>query len=373
MDRGFLIRRMNVRKGRSAFISATCSPGLLAPLLTPPQVKESGVPTTTLTRHMRLISWNVDLLRSGQKSVEKKVEAVCQHSPDIVALQEVTARSLPIFREELENYGLLYSVDSLTLVEIARVAYMAERLNDLRARNPDDSFQFAYSVARLAEQSLSPTEAGDLGCLIASRYPLIPLNPLDFDIPWKQRVVSAVVSAPAGEVEVHNAHVPPAVGARRNEIVKAETLAGIYQRLAVRSARPRILCGDLHTPEAEHSDGTIVPFYRDILPDRAAATTMGCDEEYLGRPRKWWYDAEMNVLSGLAEYDLSDVFRRLHGYRSREYSWCPDRGPEDVPKCKRYDHVFASTRLNPISCWYLHDLRGQGLSDHSAVLVDFEP
>jgi len=29
---------------------------------------------------MRLISWNVDLFRSGPKSVEKKVEAVCQHS-----------------------------------------------------------------------------------------------------------------------------------------------------------------------------------------------------------------------------------------------------------------------------------------------------
>jgi exonuclease III len=322
---------------------------------------------------MRLISWNVDLFRSGQMNVKKKVEAVCQHAPDIVALQEVTDRSLPIFREELENYGLIYSVDSLALVEIARVASMADRLNDLRAQNPGDSFQFAYTIARLAEQSPPPGEARNLGCLIASRYPLTPLNPFDFDIPWKQRVVSAIVSTPAGKVEVHNAHVPSAVGGRRNEIIKAETLAGIYRRLAVRSTGLRVLCGDLHTPEAELPDGTIVPFYRDVLPDRGALTATGCDEEYLGRPRKWWYDAEMNVLSGLAEYDLSDVFRRLHGYRSREYSWCPDRGPEDVPKCKRYDHVFASTRLNPISCWYLHDLRGQGLSDHSAVLVDFEP
>ncbi|WP_243669977.1 hypothetical protein [Methanoculleus chikugoensis] len=72
----------------------------------------------------------------------------------------------------------------------------------------------------------------------------------------------------------------------------------------------------------------------------------------------------MNVLPpGLAEYDLPpDVFRRLHGYQAREYSWCPpDRGPEDVPKCKRYDHIFASVRLNPTACWYLHDLRGQGV------------
>jgi len=321
---------------------------------------------------MRLISWNVDLFRAGLRGVEKKVEAVCQHSPDIVAFQEVTDRALPLFREELENFGLLYSVDSLALVEIARVAYMAERLNDLRARNANDPFQFVYSISRLSEQYSPAGEAKDVGCLIASRYPLTPLNPLDFDIPWRQRVVSAVVNAPAGEFEVHNAHVPTAVGGRRNEIVKAETLVGIYRRLAVRSTRPRILCGDLHIPEAELPDGTITPFYRDILPD-GTYTTVSETEEYLGRPRRWWYNAEMNILSGLAEYDLPDTFRRLHGYRAREYSWCPDRGPEDVPKCKRYDHIFASVRLNPTACWYLHDLRGQGLSDHSAVVVDFEP
>ena len=321
---------------------------------------------------MRLISWNVDLFRSGTKSVEKKVEAVCQHSPDIVAFQEVTDRDLPLFREGLENFGLTHFVDSLALVEIARVAYMAERLNDLRARNTNDPFQFAYSISRLSEQCSPVGETKDAGCLIASRYPLAPLNPLDFDIPWKQRVVSAVVSAPTGEFEVHNVHVPTAIGSRRNEIVKAETLVGIYRHLAVRPARPRILCGDLHIPEAELPDGTIVPFYRDIIPDRTYTTASESDE-YLGRPRRWWYNAEMNVISGLAEYDLPDVFRKLHGYRAREYSWCPDRGPEDVPKCKRYDHIFASARLNPTACWYLHDLRGQGLSDHSAVVMDFEP
>lgn len=321
---------------------------------------------------MRLISWNVDLFRSGSRSVEKKVEAICQLSPDIVTFQEVTDRDLPLFREELENYGLVYSIDSLALVEIARVAYMAERLNDLRARNPSDPFQFAYDISSLSGQCSPLGEPKDLGCLIASRYPLNPLNPLDFDIPWKQQVVSAIVDAPQGEIEVHNAHVPTAIGGRRNEIVKAETLVGIYQRLAVRSVRPRVLCGDFHTPEIEHPDGTIVPFYRDVLPDEAYGIVSESDE-YLGRPRRWWYNAEMNVLCGLAEYDLVDIFRKLHGYRAREYSWCPDRGPEDVPKCKRYDHIFASMRLNPTACWYLHNLRGQGLSDHSAVLADFEP
>lgn len=322
---------------------------------------------------MRLISWNVDLFRSGLKSVEKKVEAVCQHSPDIVAFQEVTDRDLPLFREELAAYGLIYSVDSLALVEIARVAYMAERLNELRARNATDPFQFAYGISRLSEQCSPSNESKDCGCLIASRYPLTPLNPFDFDIPWKQRVVSAVISAPTGEFELHNAHVPTAIGGRRNEIVKAETLVGIYRRLATSSARPRILCGDLHIPEAERSDGTIVPFYKDIIPNENYNTGISETDEYLGRPRKWWYNAEMNILAGLAEYDLPDVFRRLHGYRAREYSWCPDRGPEDVPKCKRYDHIFASVCLNPTACWYLHDLRGQGLSDHSAVVADFAP
>jgi len=125
---------------------------------------------------MRLISWNVDLFRSGTRGVEKKVEAVCQYSPDIVAFQEVTDRALPLFREELENYGLFYSVDSLALVEIARVAYMAERLNELRARGANDPFQFAYGVSRLSDRYSPAGEAKDFGCLIAKsarlRYPV---------------------------------------------------------------------------------------------------------------------------------------------------------------------------------------------------------
>jgi len=40
---------------------------------------------------------------------------------------------------------------------------------------------------------------------------------------------------------------------------------------------------------------------------------------------------------------------------------------------RRFDHVFASRDLNAVRCQYLHSLREAGLSDHSAIEVDFEP
>lgn len=38
---------------------------------------------------------------------------------------------------------------------------------------------------------------------------------------------------------------------------------------------------------------------------------------------------------------------------------------------RRFDHVYASRNFRPVSCQYLHELREQGLSDHSPVEVCF--
>ena len=78
------------------------------------------------------------------------------------------------------------------------------------------------------------------------------------------------------------------------------------------------------------------------------------------------------VLEGLATYDLADRFRRLHP-DSPEYSrvW-HGRGKGGVMKTvrRRFDHIFASERLGAIECSYVHHVREDGLSDHSAMLAD---
>ena len=72
------------------------------------------------------------------------------------------------------------------------------------------------------------------------------------------------------------------------------------------------------------------------------------------------HNAEMNILCGLESYDLL-MSSGCYMDTVPGCFWCPDRGPEDVPKCKRYDHIFASASLNPTACWaFPHDLRGRG-------------
>ena len=63
-----------------------------------------------------------------------------------------------------------------------------------------------------------------------------------------------------------------------------------------------------------------------------------------------------------------DAFRTLHGFGDRSASWtfARDRGGW------RLDHVLA-LGLRPVAAAYAHVWRRAGLSDHSALIVDFSP
>jgi endonuclease/exonuclease/phosphatase family metal-dependent hydrolase len=114
-----------------------------------------------------------------------------------------------------------------------------------------------------------------------------------------------------------------------------------------------VLCGDLNTPRREHPDGTVWSFARDghgrLRPERAGA----------------WDEAELGIVPGLAELGMTDCFRALNGYASREPSWTWRRWGGGY----RLDHVFVSAELEPVDARYHHDWRDNGLSDHSALEV----
>lgn len=73
------------------------------------------------------------------------------------------------------------------------------------------------------------------------------------------------------------------------------------------------------------------------------------------------------MLAGLANHDLADAFRQLHGYKKQAFSIIM-RGNK-----RRYDHVFASAALPASKAEYLHRHRLAKLSDHAPLLVVFEP
>jgi exonuclease III len=223
---------------------------------------------------VKLISWNV----ARRNCTGRQVEKIIALQPDVLALQEVTIKSRAAFRTCLALTQLIFVIDSFDL---------APDLDVLRG----------------------PRQVGEL---IACRWPFRALDPMDFEMPWSERVLSVIINSPLGNVELHTAHIPPGSS---NGWIKVYTLEGIFHRLAVNCDTHRILCGDLNTPKEENSDGSVITW---------------------GGGRQRWDKAEWSVLKGLAEYDLEDVYRSLHGYGKTEFSHCV-RG-----RGRRYDHVFAS-------------------------------
>jgi exonuclease III len=257
---------------------------------------------------MRLISWNV---ARRVRALAAQAAAIGEREPDLLALQEVTTRTLPLWEAACATIGLPHLACTLGAADPGRV----------------------------------PAGPRRTGVLVAAREPLEPLPGL-LPVPWAETALAARV----GGIELHTVHVPNAA----NGEIKPRTLAAVRLGLAARSG-PRVLCGDLNTPRRETPDGTVWSFARD---GRGRLR-----EERAG----FWDTAELGVVPGLGSLGFADAFRTLHGYGSREPSWTWRHGGG-----WRLDHVFCSQELAPEACSYHHDWRDSGLSDHSAIEADFK-
>ncbi len=267
---------------------------------------------------MRLITWNV--ARRVSRLVEQAA-ALASREPDVVALQEVTRRTEPLWNRAFELLGLVHV-----------------RSSGGRGTGSDHT---AAGRAPMWVMIGSRTPLADAGCVL--------------EVPWPQSAVAAAVQTDLGPVDVHCVHVPNAA----NGWIKVRTLQAIRSGLATADPRPRVLCGDLNIPRRELPSGETISFARDtrgrLRPDRG--------EE--------WDAAELGVVPGLRDHGFSDVYRILHGYDSREPSWTWKRIAGHGGGW-RLDHVFASAQLTPVACRYHHEWREQDLSDHSALEADFE-
>ena len=264
------------------------------------------MPPPAPSQRLKLISWNV----AGRTALlADQLAAVCRQEPDLVCLQEIRPSTARGWTAALADAGLGHALDS------------SEFRNGRRLFN-----------------------------LTASRWELTELPAVPG--PFPERVLSAVVDAPAGALELHNAHVPPA---RSRGFLKVETCEAIHDRLARPSDRHRVLCGDLNTPRRETAEGEVITFAED-------------HPQWLER----WDAAERSILGGLAEWGLADAFRALHGYERQDVSWVfHTRSRRRAGH--RLDHVLASAGLRPVYCDYQHGWRESGLSDHSAIEAIFEP
>ena len=161
---------------------------------------------------MRVVTWNVAGRVRRQAEQAAVLAAV---GADVVALQEVTSTTLPLWEAALAEMGM-------TALETA--------LDDAPAggrRRP-------------------------LGVLTAARQPLERLGPPPA-VPWPERVLCCL----AGDVEIVNLHSPIAPAP---DLAKIRTHEAVAAYLDGSPGRPRILCGDLNTPRRELPDGDVMTF-----------------------------------------------------------------------------------------------------------------
>ena len=267
---------------------------------------------------VRVITWNV--ARRVSRLVEQAT-ALAAREPDILALQEVTSRTLPLWRSACRTIGLPHVRASLDGADPGR----------------------------------EPAGRRRTGVLLAARRPLWGDADL-LPVPWAETAISGTAELGPVPVEVCCVHVPNAANGR----VKVCTLRAIRAGLEAAPPAARILCGDLNIPRRERPDGRVVSFARDsaerLRPERGPE----------------WDAAELGVVPGLRDLGYSDAFRSLHGYEAAEPSWTWRRIAGHGGGW-RIDHLFASAELRPTACVYHHAWRDDGLSDHSALEADLEP
>jgi exonuclease III len=271
---------------------------------------------------MKIISWNV-ANRSKRQSLQ--LDALLSRKPNVISLQEVTKETLPFWVDGLSKAGYKYIISS-------------------------------FDIHNKREIFVGPRR---YGIFIASRWPMELIESCSLKIPWQERLLSVLIHSQNIDFEFHTAYIPPGSS---NGWIKIDTFEGIYKFLVNNEGLPRILCGDFNSPQAETRDGQVITWGQKILRD---GQLKFIDQE--GR----WDAGERCIIQGLAKYDLSDIFRLLNGYNVQEFSWLLKRKGKIIAK-RRFDHIFASKELNPKVCHYLHSLRDNKLSDHSAIEGAFE-
>jgi exonuclease III len=286
-----------------------------------------------MTARFVLVSWNV----RGPKHANAQLQAIAEEQPDVVVLLELppSETALRLYTRTLSAAGLPHEMNSYKLLQDKSV------VGD-----------------RLRRKFI----------LVASRWPLEPLAPLL--APWPERCVPVLVHAPFGAIELYGVHMP--IGMRVGNMPdwrKVETYEALYERLARRCVRHRLVCGDFNAPKTERASGPPETWaferYRPPLTH---------DE------RQRWRLAELNVLVGLAAYDLADAFRTRYGPAARAASWyarsatfAAAKGRDHAFYGRRFDHVFCSTSLRVTNVVYRTDWIERGWSDHAGIVASFNP
>jgi exonuclease III len=302
---------------------------------------------------MEVLSWNVqgafpfyvptDRVEKQLQYIEETVEC-----PDIIALNEVSR-----FRRELLVDGL----QEIGYTEIVHTLDWAEELGE--------SDIPPYHEFHKNNGNLTAVHEDFRGQNLTRSLPSIQEGPWgsselkDWDTNMPEKILHATVDVDGQTLDLWNVRAVP--GNMYGE-EKIKIFENVYERIRKGCEQPCILSGDFNAPKDERVDGAVVPWRHDkdgALADR-------------------WVRAERNILRGLDELEMVDVFREQHGYGELDtldtsHATQTDDPlavpPEDV-EGKRFDHMIASTNyLTSQACHY--NQAGFRCSDHAPLIAEF--
>jgi endonuclease/exonuclease/phosphatase family metal-dependent hydrolase len=301
---------------------------------------------------MKFLSWNVQgafPYYTPIERIEDQIQYIEQiaECPDIIALNEVNRFRRDMWVSELTDLGYTQLVHTLD---------WAEELGDSKIPPHQDYNHVNGNLIAIHE-----TFRGDT---LTRKHPSIRKGPWedadlkDWDTNFPEKILHTTVEIDDSTLNIWNVRAVP--GSMHGE-EKIKILKNAYQRIRKGCDSPCILAGDFNSPDQELPDGTLIPWRY--------------DQE--GKIAEMWVEAEWNVLKGLADKGMVDVFRDQHGYGDLDildvsHATKTDDPlsvpPEDV-EGKRFDHIIASSELDPRECWYDH--KGFRCSDHAPLIVEF--
>lgn len=296
---------------------------------------------------MRILSWNVRGAFPWQGSrdrIAKQIEYLRDVAglPDLLLLNEVTTLRRELWHDLLNNAGYTDIVDTLD---------WALELRESDVPPHGDIGHVNGNLTAIHEESafrnlvrLDPSIRDE---------PVADAELKHWSTNFPEKILVARVEWSGTDLDLWNIRTVP--GSIHGE-EKIKILEDVYHRILLHGSMPRILAGDFNAPKAETEQGEVVSW----------------GESRRGDLGKRWTAAEQNILTGLDQVGMVDVFRTVHGYGDvdeLDVSFPTSKG--EPIRGRRFDHVLASTVLNPRDCYY--DSAGLTCSDHAPVIAEFSP
>jgi exonuclease III len=297
---------------------------------------------------MQVLSWNVQGAFPPQGSPERiatQVEYIQEAAdcPDLLLLNEVTTDRRERWHEKLR--------DSAGYTEIVDTLDWSRELGKIDVQPFQDFNGVNGNLIAVHEES----DLQDLERRSASieEPPFGDAALKHWDTNFPEKILNAEVVLDGTTIDLWNIRTVP--GSMFGE-EKIKILENTFHRILAAGEKPRILAGDFNAPKDETADGEVVPWRED-------------DPTDLGER---WRAAERNILTGLDEVGMIDVFRSVHGYGELDVlDISHPTTDDDSIVGKRFDHLLASRTVNPQTCVY--DAKGLECSDHAPLIAEFSP